>query len=457
MKLWLKISLLSAIIATLAIGACSFIMLANSGRSSLDLAIQNALANQEARSASWSDAVISRLEGGYTYEALRSLASHLIHGFADKTTVLATGDDMIYNAGEIDPRVFLPIPESTRQYIIRDVENKTLLIAGNAVFLNETMFCFYTISDISAVFSNISEMSYQFAAVNLIVIIMMLAITIIVIKKVLSPIDKLKENSTLIAGGVYDKRLEITGRDEIAELAENFNQMAEAVMRTVSELNDEIASRTFFMTAITHEIKTPLTSIKGNAQTLLFTKLNDEEREEALFYINDACAHMETLSDKLMKLIVLRQKSDFTLARVSVSDLLEDVKKNCREKLDKQGVNLIIENEMDTLYMDCDLFLSLLINLVDNAVKASSAGDSIFLSAKGNVFIVKDSGKGIPADELPKITRPFYMVDKSRAKKSGGIGLGLALCEEIARLHGARLEFESRPGNGTTAKVVFDI
>src|SRR5699024_4040829 len=96
-----------------------------------------------------------------------------------------------------------------------------------------------------------------------------------------------------------------------------------------------------------------------------------------------------------------------------------------------------------------------LLNLVDNARKASNPGDTIELSAEGNSITVKDHGRGIPPDELKKITEPFYMVDKTRSKKAGGIGFGLALADELARIHGAKLIFEGTPGKGTKVKVVF--
>jgi signal transduction histidine kinase len=106
--------------------------------------------------------------------------------------------------------------------------------------------------------------------------------------------------------------------------------------------------------------------------------------------------------------------------------------------------------------MDKDLLISLLLNLIDNAGKASKPGDNIEITAHQNVIAVTDHGRGIPESEISKITQPFYMVDKSRSRKAGGIGLGLALAAEIARLHGAKLEFDSEPGKGTTAKVVFE-
>ena len=102
-----------------------------------------------------------------------------------------------------------------------------------------------------------------------------------------------------------------------------------------------------------------------------------------------------------------------------------------------------------------DLMESLLVNLIDNAMKASKEGDTIYVEAAGTCILVEDHGRGIPAEEIPKITEAFYMVDKSRSKKAGGIGLGLALCTQIVKLHGAKMEIKSKPGVGTQIRVIF--
>lgn len=107
---------------------------------------------------------------------------------------------------------------------------------------------------------------------------------------------------------------------------------------------------------------------------------------------------------------------------------------------------------------DADLLLDLLCNLVQNAVKASAEGAPVevrCLPGAGTVTLeVADHGCGIPAEKLPRVTEPFYMVDKSRARRQGGSGLGLALCQRIAAAHGSSLAIESAPGRGTTVRVV---
>lgn len=110
---------------------------------------------------------------------------------------------------------------------------------------------------------------------------------------------------------------------------------------------------------------------------------------------------------------------------------------------------------MDTLPMEADLLTSRLLNLIDDAGNASCAGAEIVLAAHGNAILVTDCGRGIPKEEIGRITQPFYMVDKSRARKGGGIGLGPALDEEIARLRHAQLTIESEPNRGTAVRLKF--
>ena len=455
MKLWLKISLIAIIMVTLATGICSLIMLLRSGRSNLDLAVQNTLTDQQVRAASWSTAMENEIDTGYSAVAHRSLARYLIDKFADENTILVSGNDFIYNATNIDPQEYLPAEGENQQYIIEDIGGSTMLIAGSHLQIDETLYTLYVIKDIGSVYSGIESLSYQFSLINLAIILIAGVIVIVLVRLVLRPIAALKNNTGLIAAGIYDKRIETTEQDEVGELAAHFNSMAEAVESRVHELRDEADRRTMFMSALTHELKTPMTSISGNAQTLLRTKMDEDEREDALMRIDAECTRIERLSQKLMQLIVLHQNDSIHMEQTSVEELLENVRLSSAEQLRQRGLSLTISNTIDTLEMDMDLLSSLLLNLIDNAGKASGRGDTIELSAHGDTISVKDHGKGIPQSELDKITQPFYMVDKSRSKKAGGIGLGLALSAEIARLHGARLEFESEPGNGTTVKVVF--
>ena len=455
MKLWLKVSLIALILVVLATGTCSLIMLIRSGENSLSLAIQNTLTNQQVRASSWSTAMASELDSQYTAVAKRSLARYLIAKFAESTTILLSGADVIYNNTAIDAAAYLPITADGQQYVVSEIDGRSMLLAGSRVDVDGTDYELYVLSDITSVYSGVETMAYQFALVNACVIALAGGVLMLLLRAVLRPIQTLQKSTAYLAGGVYNQRIAIQQDDEIGELAADFNRMADAVETHVLALKEEAERRMLFMSALTHEMKTPVTGISGNAQTLLGTKMTEEEREDALLGINRECLRMERLSQKLMQLIVLKQGGELEREPASVAELLETVRDSAAELLRQRGLTLTIENEMDRLPMEPDLLASLLLNLIDNAGKASHAGDTIELVARGNTISVVDHGCGMPQRELDKITQPFYRIDRSRARAAGGIGLGLALAEEIARLHEAQLEFISAPGVGTTVKVVF--
>ena len=190
-----------------------------------------------------------------------------------------------------------------------------------------------------------------------------------------------------------------------------------------------------------------------DGETLLSRSVPPDATQNALVRIYDQCKWLEQLSGKLMTLVLLQ--GEISLREESVAQLLEAVKESTADKLEKQNMKLCLNCEMDTLPMDFDLMRSALVNLVENARKASRDGQTIYLCAKNNTIEVRDFGQGIPAKELPRITEPFYMVDKSRSKKQGGAGLGLAIVQRIASAHGATLTAESVPGEFTAIKIVF--
>ena len=141
-----------------------------------------------------------------------------------------------------------------------------------------------------------------------------------------------------------------------------------------------------------------------------------------------------------------------------ISECVDEIQKE-KEQAEKKAVHLKMECEAFSMKMDPALMESLLINLIDNALKATDAGGSIWVKAYEKagkkIFEVSDTGMGIPEEEMGKITDAFYMVDKSRSRKEGGSGLGLALCVKVAEIHGGCLKIESRQREGTTVRAIF--
>ncbi len=456
MKLWRKVSLVSVIMVTAALSVLSLLLLTGAGKRNLDYAVQSAVSTHTANAVYFEKAMHDGAGEQISAAAKRSLARYYVSSLADPNIILTAADDVVYNATSIDPALYLPLETQGKRYVITDIDEKTMLIVGDRLSVRGTDYSFYRITDVTSVYTDLLALSYRFSRISLLVILCTAALITLLVRTILRPIQRLKESTSLIAAGVYDRRIAVDEQDEVGSLAMDFNVMAQAVENRVEALKEEAERRTLFISALTHELKTPMTSIKGNAETLLMTKMDEEEREAALLQIDADCTRVERLSHKLMQLLVLKRSGDIEPKPQSVAELLAMVCDAAKEQLKQRGLALRVENHMQQLKMDKDLLCELLLNLIDNAGKASPRGSVIALRARGDIISVSDSGHGIPPEELHRLTEPFYMVDKARSRKQGGMGLGLALAQEIARLHGAHLAFESEVGKGTTVKVVFE-
>ena len=206
-----------------------------------------------------------------------------------------------------------------------------------------------------------------------------------------------------------------------------------------------------FVADLTHELKTPLTSMIGYADLLRSAPLDESRRRAAADAIYHESTRLESLSQQLLALQGL-QTDGVTLGSVPVAAVFADVARSLPDAA-----------------LDCDapagaavradrvLLADLLRNLVLNALHAEPKDGTVHLTcaeAGGQWRLtVRDNGCGIPAGALPHLTEPFYRVDKARARANGGSGVGLALCAEIAAAFGTKLEFESTPGEGTTVAI----
>lgn len=248
------------------------------------------------------------------------------------------------------------------------------------------------------------------------------------------------------------------GKDEISELASDFNQMAEQVEEKMAELSDTARQKEDFAANFAHELKTPLTSVIGYADMLYQRDLPREEVKNAAGYILNEGMRLESLSLKLMDLFVLN-KQNFFLEQMSVREMFQDIGQGIEPVCVKNGVSLQMDIGNGNVEADYDLFKTMILNLADNAIKADCKELNIYGRQDREHYRIqiKDDGKGIPPQELSRITEAFYMVDKSRARKQHGAGLGLALAAKIAEIHKAKLEIDSDGQTGTQVSIVFSL
>lgn len=267
-----------------------------------------------------------------------------------------------------------------------------------------------------------------------------------------APIRKLSQATRAFSKGEYASRVKPMGNDEITILMKDFNTMADRLEENIWELNDAVRRQEEFTGAFAHELKTPLTSIIGYSEVLMSTELSEEARMMSAGYIYQDGKRLERLAYKMMELArVDKQEIPFLL--IEVSEIMKRLQATTLPMMTEKNIMLTIRTEEGQVYGDKDLLLSLFFNLVDNARKACENGGNIRIrgrkTPKGYQLEIKDDGRGIPKEELLHVTEAFYMVDKSRARKEGGAGLGMALCEKILKLHGGKWRMKSEPGKGT--------
>lgn len=315
-----------------------------------------------------------------------------------------------------------------------------------------------TLTDISEIYSNRDNYCGIFRIILLIVAMISSLVLVIFSKFLTRPLVRLSDAAKEIAGGNFSKRVETSGTGEVKELSESFNTMAENIESYTDKLKKAARDRDDFVANFTHELKTPLTSVIGYADMLRTYELDADKRRECADYIYREGKRLEKLSANLLEIIVM-ENSDIKCIDINTEHLIKELRGSVAFLLKKYGVKLHIKYENALISAEPSLLKTLLYNLIDNACKASKEGQEIALLGKTDgvryCFSVSDCGRGIPKDELEKITQPFYMVDKSRSRKMGGAGLGLALCSEIARLHNSTLTIESEENVGTT--VQFDV
>ncbi|WP_148135885.1 sensor histidine kinase [Candidatus Formimonas warabiya] len=313
------------------------------------------------------------------------------------------------------------------------------------------------VRDLSELYQTHSQLTRYLITVTALVEIVLTIILLMLLRKLTDPIRTMQKATRKIAGGVYHERISVPGKDEFHDLAENFNQMASRIQDKITELDKNAQDKQRLIDNLAHELRTPLTAIRGYAEYLQSANTHEQNRIKAANYIISETDRMQNLAFKLLDLALVRNNKP-DLQPLIPGELFHQVQTVLAAKLEEKRIRLDIYCPLKDLTGDSILLQSLLVNLVDNAVKASSHDSSIQLSAYFDtvpILEVKDAGCGMGEEEAALVCEPFYRVDKARSRSSGGVGLGLSLCREIAHLHGAELRINSCPGKGTTVQVAF--
>lgn len=265
-------------------------------------------------------------------------------------------------------------------------------------------------------------------------------------KKLLKPIEKLTEATQKVSSGDFSVRLETIREDEIGNLTNNFNKM-------VTDLESTERLQKEFIDNVSHEIKTPITSIQGFAKLLEDDNLTKQERKEYIDIINEESDRLLNMTTKMLKLSKLQNQSRITnKEQIDVEEQIRKTISLLEPKWSKKEIVFNVSLEQKYFYGDEELIFQVWVNLIDNAIKFSKQKGKINISLKerNNVieFKIKDSGIGMTEEEQKKIFTRFYQIDKSHSEQ--GSGLGLAIVKRIIELSDGEIEVKSKQNVGTT-------
>lgn len=464
MKFAWKVTLATLCILLLSTGLGSYLLISLSFQYSLEREITIAREEMQMLRLSYEAVCDAR---GVTLENIsergRSLARTLEDAayFTDhQLRVTTPSGEYVYSTldSASDQELLAQVDQRTSGYVLRTEPQtgRRLLHCAGPVVLPDGILYMETVRDISRLFAD-RETHYQVYRWIVLLVVGVSSVVMFALSYWLtSPIRSLGRAADQLAQGDYSTRARIMGGDEIGELAENFNHMADAIAKNVQELEDAARRQEDFTASFVHELKTPLTSIIGYADMLRSRDLREDMRFKAASYIFSEGKRLENLSLALMSLLVVGH-SETEARPVNMQKLCMEAGRISQPAMKAKGLVLTVRAEEGVIRGEAALLQTLLQNLLDNARKATGEGGRVVLVGRnaedGYRLTVADQGRGIPAGELNKITEPFYMVDKSRSRAEGGAGLGLALCKEIADLHQGQLHFESKEGKGTIVTV----
>lgn len=298
---------------------------------------------------------------------------------------------------------------------------------------------------------SIASLGWYVTAAGAIALLISMVFGIYLSWAVIHPVKEITNATRKMAEGDYSQEVDVKGPEETAELARDFNEMAKRV-RVTHELLEN------FVGDVSHELRTPLTSIEGFSQALLDGMYeNEEERRHYLEIINNESKRLfRIINDLLLLSRIDAGELHLEKEQFDMAGLLRKVEGGFRLKAEEKGINLELNLPKKQVELSTDpvRLEQILTNVMDNALKYSPYGSTVVISAAVEVgtatIAIKDNGEGINPEALPKIFDRFYRIEKSRATKHGGAGLGLSICRELIETIGGSIEVESKVGEGST-------
>lgn len=474
MKLWLKIYLFSLLLLIFTLNIAGFILIQKLHNDVMVKEVNKCIAQQRFVSSQLriNSISIQKIHSDYSPDINMPISTLMCEynstidhedGYQGEIEILNQQDKILYsdvNFPNSDEKAELEdLSLGTIKYIIRTLDNKQYLYVSSLIKVYNVPIKIYYAKDISSIYTEKMNYYTLFMKLDILICSLFAVFMFFISRLITKPIDTLIASTQKISLGQYSERVRIKSKDEFNVLSNHFNLMAQTVEDKINELELSNVEKEAFINNLTHELKTPLTSIIGYANLIRTSKYNEELFFEAANYIYKEGKRLEQMAFKMMNLIYAKNQ-EFKLTPEKIMRIIYEVEKSLIVKLKDKNIDLIIEGEECILDLEKDLIEMALCNLVENAIKASANNSKIYLKVSdinNKTFIsIIDSGSGMAKEHLDKIWQPFYVVDKARSRKSNGAGIGLSICKKIAEIHNADIKINSELGKGTEVTLTFN-
>ncbi|WP_228467330.1 sensor histidine kinase [Peribacillus sp. JNUCC41] len=312
----------------------------------------------------------------------------------------------------------------------------------------------YMFKDTREVEDLIAQLNRHFLLATALLLFFMLVIIYFLSKALTRPLISMKEATIKLSKGNFSVAVPVRSHDELGELAQSIQSLAD-------ELNYLKKERNEFLASISHELRTPLTYIKGYADVARRRDLDDSERSRYLEIIHDESERLNRLLDELFNMARM-DLNTFTISKetVQLSSFLRNIHEKVLPAFTNERIQLNLECK-DDLFIDIDpsRFEQVILNLLDNALKYSNEYTVTTIKATeclGRISIsIIDQGVGIPPEDIPHIFDRLYRVEKSRARDTGGFGLGLSIVKQLVEIQGGTISVKSNLKQGTCFTITF--
>ena len=368
--------------------------------------------------------------------------------YPEIVSILVKGQNVDYGVHELETGVSLDT--SHLLFARRSTASWVGYCTAGVVYASDVIGVLLLVSPVQEIMQNLYQLQDQMILIFAAIALTSLICAWVFSRVITRPIAGLNRGIQKMSKGDFSARVKVRGSGEMKQLARAFNSMSEKL-----ETLDQ--SRNQFVSNASHELKTPLATMKIMIESLIYQPDMDKNlRTEFMTDINNEIDRLSAIVSDLLTLVQMdSQNVKLTRENLSIAQLIKENAHRLTPIANQKGQKIVLQlQDSCDIYADKSKLNQVIYNLMENAVKYTQASGVIRVSlqrqGRNAIFKVSDNGPGIPKENLPHIFDRFYRVDKARSREKGGTGLGLSIVHQLVLLHGGSINVESEEGRGAT-------